>query len=163
MAGVLPPSGFGSARLRLHTLTARECFGRIFSAAYPDPLGYGKAQSRFSDPRRRKPENRFGVLYVGETVAVCFLEAVLRDRKDGVTGAMELDEREWEERLFADVEVASPLRTVDLRGNNLVAMGVPSNWRGAPITVWAGPGPWRFTSTRMSLTASSTRPASTGM
>jgi RES domain len=127
VVGASPPSDFDSARLRLHTVAAGERFGRIFSAGFPDPLGYGKSKSRFSDPRRRKPENRFGVLYVGESLAVCFLEAVLRDRKDGVVGGMELEEHELEERLYVDVEVASALRLVDLRGNNPVAMGVPSD------------------------------------
>ncbi len=46
--------------------------------AYPDPLGFGKSPSRFSDTRRRIAENRFGVLYLGETLKVCFLEALLR-------------------------------------------------------------------------------------
>lgn len=127
MAGALPPSDFHSARLRLHIVASGQRFGRIFSAGYPDPLGYGKSKSRFSDPRRRKPESRFGVLYVGESLAVCFLEAVLRDRKDGVAGEIELEERELEERLYVDVEVSAPLRLVDLRGNNAVAMGVPSD------------------------------------
>lgn len=127
MAGALPPSDFDSAQLRLHTIAAGERFGRIFMAGYSDPLGYGKSESRFSDPRRRKPQNRFGVLYVGESLAVCFLEAILRDRKDGVVGGLELEERELEQRVFVEIEVASPLRVVDLRGNNAVAMGLPSD------------------------------------
>ena len=102
-------------------------FGRIYSAAFPDPLGSGKSQSRFSDPRRRKPENRFGVLYLGQTIDACFLEAVLRDRKDGVVGSFLIGERELQERLFVDVEVDAPLRLVDLQENNAVAMGIPSD------------------------------------
>lgn len=127
MAGALPPAYFASADLRLRTVAAGERFGRIFSAAFTDPLGYGKSKSRFSDPRERKPENRFGVLYFGQTIDACFLEAVLRDRKDGVIGTFLIEERELEERLFADVEVAAPLQLVDLHENNAVAMGVPSD------------------------------------
>ncbi|MEE7462083.1 hypothetical protein MFUR16E_12655 [Methylobacterium fujisawaense] len=127
MAGALPPSDFGSARLRLHTVAAGERFGRIYMANFPEPLGYGKSPSRFSDPRRRKAENRFGVLYLGETLAVCFLEAVLRDRRDGIVGTLDIDESELRERRFVDVEVASSLGLLDLRGNNPVAMGVPSD------------------------------------
>jgi hypothetical protein len=42
---------------------------------HPDPLGLSKTLSRFSDLRRRLSSNRFGVLYLGDTVKVCFLEA----------------------------------------------------------------------------------------
>ena len=105
-------------------------------ARHPDPLGYGKSSSRFSDPRRRKDENRFGVLYLGETLTVCFLEAVLRDQRDAVIGELVMDESELETRLYAEIEVAAPLRLVDLRGNGAVAMGVPSNVRlGASHTL----------------------------
>ena len=34
---------------------------------FPNPLGFGKAPSRFSDPRRRVDANRFGILYLGDT------------------------------------------------------------------------------------------------
>jgi hypothetical protein len=42
--------------------------------------------------RRRLASNRFGVLYLGDTVKVCFLEAVLRvrDRRDGAIGDLYL-------------------------------------------------------------------------
>ena len=126
MPAALPPADFASARLRLHTVRPGQTFGRIYMAGFPDPLGYGKSRSRFSDPRRRKADNRFGVLYLGETLAVCFLEAVLRDRKDGVAGELVLEERELEDRRYVEVETISSLRLVDLRENNAVAMGVPS-------------------------------------
>lgn len=122
----MPPADLASVRLRLHVARPGERFGRIYMGAFPDPLGYGKSKSRFSDPRRRKAENRFGVVYLGETLSVCFLEAVLRDRKDGVVGELELEERELDERRYAEIEVVSGLRLVDLRENNAVAMGVPS-------------------------------------
>jgi hypothetical protein len=62
-------------------------------ALFPDPLGFGKNASRFSDPRRRDATKRFGVLYLGETLKVCFLEAVLRDRRDGLIGDLPIDEK----------------------------------------------------------------------
>lgn len=99
-------------------------------ARFPDPLGYGKSGSRFSDPRRRKDENRFGVIYLGETLTVCFLEAVLRDlrdQRDGVVGELAVEETELEARRYAEIELATPLRLVDLRGNGAIAMGVPSD------------------------------------
>lgn len=67
MAKVLPPAGFEKASLHLHTVKHGLRFGRIYLARYPDPLGFGKTPSRFSDPRRRKPASRFGVLYLGDT------------------------------------------------------------------------------------------------
>lgn len=126
MPAVLPPADFASARLRLHTVRPGQTFGRIYMAGFPDPLGYGKSKSRFSDPRRRKADNRFGVLYLGETLAVCFLEAVLRDRKDGVAGELVFEERELDDRRYVAVEAISSLLLIDLRENNAVAMGVPS-------------------------------------
>ena len=76
MPSVRPPAEFATAHLQLHTVAAGERFGRIYFAKYPDPLGYGKSESRFSDPRRRVEANRFGVLFLGPTLTVCFLEAV---------------------------------------------------------------------------------------
>ncbi len=130
MSGLQPPGNFSSAQLRLHTVQTGERFGRIFLARYPDPLGFGKTKSRFSDPRRAKPENRFGVLYLGSTFEVCFLEALLRDRRNGLTGPFILDERELQERLFVTIAVQVGMRVVDLRGSNAVAMGVPAGVKG---------------------------------
>jgi len=127
VAGARPPLDFASSRLRLHTGAAGERYGRIVMARFPDPLGYGKSGSRFSDPRRRKDENRFGVIYLGETLTVCFLEAVLRDQRDGVVGEFAMEEIELEQRRYAEIELATPLRLVDLRGNSAIAMGVPSD------------------------------------
>ena len=127
MAGIRPPAGFRNARLRIHTIAAGQRFGRIYLGKHQDPLGYGKSDSRFSDPRRRVDSNRFGVIYLGQTLTVCFLEAVLRDRRDGLVTDLILEERELELRLYAEIEVLAPLRLVDLRQNGAVAMGVPSD------------------------------------
>jgi RES domain len=104
-----------------------ERFGRIYMDEYPDPLGFGKTKSRFSDPRRRVEANRFGVLYLGQTLTVCFLEAVLRDRRDGLAESLLLEESELEIRRYAEIEVKTPLHLVELRDNASVAMGVPSD------------------------------------
>ena len=72
------------ARLAIHTVWLGERFGRIYGDRFSNPLGFGKTPSRYSDPRRRADANRFGVLYLGDTLKVCFLEAVLRDRRDGL-------------------------------------------------------------------------------
>ena len=127
MASTLPPLGFANASLHLHTVAAGLRFGRIYLARYPDPLGFGKAPSRFSDPRRRKFANRFGVLYLGDTVKVCFLEAALRDQRDGILGDLPIAESELYDRHFAEIEVTTPLTTVDLRDDGPIKMGVPTD------------------------------------
>lgn len=127
MSGVRPPAGFRNTRLRIHSIATGERFGRIYFGRHPDPLGYSKSDSRFSDPRRRIDSNRFGVIYLGQTLTVCFLETVLRDRRDGLVADLVLEERELELRRYAEIEVLAPLRLVDLRQNGAVAMGVPSD------------------------------------
>ncbi len=127
MADRDPPATIARSRLQLHTVAAGETFGRIYLERYPDPLGYGKSPSRFSDPRRRIDANRFGMLYLGDTLKVCFLEAVLRDRRDGADGALLLGEGELYERNYAEIEVASPLNMVDLRNDSAIRMGVPTD------------------------------------
>ena len=104
-----------------------ERFGRIYLGRYPNPLGYGKSPSRFSDPRRRVPANRFGVLYLGESLKVCFLEAVLRDQRDGVIGTFAIGEDELDSRRYAEIEVTARLQLVDLREDRAVRMGIPSD------------------------------------
>jgi RES domain len=122
-----PKADFAGVNLDLTTFAAGERFRRIYFDRHASPLGFGKTPSRFSDPRRRKPENRFGVLYLGETLKVCFLEAVLRDKRNGVVGDYPLDETELRARRLAVVEVATPLAMVDLRGDGGIRMGVPSD------------------------------------
>lgn len=102
-------------------------FGRIYWSTYPDPLGYGKSPSRFSDPRRRVVVNRFGVLYLGDSLKVCFLEAVLRDRREGLVNDLPIDEVELTQRRYAEITTTGDLRLVDLRGDNAVRMGVPTD------------------------------------
>ena len=127
MAKVLPPKDFASASLKIHTVPAGLRFGRIYVDRYPDPLGFGKTPSWFSDPRRRVPENRFGVLYLGETVKVCFQEAVLRDQRDGIVGDLPIEEKEICARRYAEIETVAPLKMVDLRDDGPVTMGVPTD------------------------------------
>lgn len=94
---------------------------------YPDPLGFGKTPSRFSDPRKRAEVNRFGVLYLGESLEVCFLEAVLRDRRDGAIGDLPIEEQELRALQYAEIGVDAALVLVDLRDNRAIKMGVPSD------------------------------------
>lgn len=127
MAKVLPPRGFAGASLHIHEVSVGRRFGHIYPGRYLDPLGFGKTPSRFSDPRRRIATNRFGVIYLGETVKVCFLEAVLRDQRDGLIGDLPMDEAELHSRHYAEIEVVAPLKLVDLCGDGAVIMGVPTD------------------------------------
>ena len=86
MAGLRPTKAFADAALDLASVGAGERFFRIYPDRYPDPLGYGMGPSRFSDPRRRPDHGRFGVLYLGASLKVCFVEAVLRDRQQFTGG-----------------------------------------------------------------------------
>ncbi|MER8953409.1 RES family NAD+ phosphorylase [Mesorhizobium sp. M0833] len=127
MPGVPPPPDFGRAKLEIETIPRGRTFGRIYWSTYPDPLGYGKSPSRFSDPRRRLDANRFGVLYLGDSLKVCFLETVLRDRREGILDDLPIEEVELTRRRYAEIATTTNLRLVDLRGDNAVRMGVPTD------------------------------------
>jgi hypothetical protein len=109
------------------TVPARAEFGRIHRKAFPDPLGVGKNPSRFSDPRRRIADRRFGVLYLGSSLKVCFLETILRDERDGIVGQVEIAESELGDRRYAEIRVREALQLLDLTGDGPVRMGIPSD------------------------------------
>jgi hypothetical protein len=109
------------------TVAPGERFGRIYHGRYPDPLGFGKTPSRFSDPRRRSAGRRFGVLYLGSSLKVCFVEALLRDQRDGLAGDLPLEERALMAWNYAVVEVVTALSLVDLRNDGPLRMGIPSD------------------------------------
>jgi RES domain len=109
------------------TVPARAEFGRIHRKAFPDPLGFGKNPSRFSDPRRRIADRRFGVLYLGSSLKVCFLETILRDERDGIVGQVEIAESELGDRRYAEIRVREALQLLDLTGAGPVRMGIPSD------------------------------------
>ena len=127
MTGTSPPANFHAVKLEIAAVRSGQKFGRIYHGLYPDPLGYGKTPSRFSDPRRRKPDNRFGVLYLGETTKVCFLEAVLRDQGDGRIDEILIPETDLTNRRYAEIELRRDLNLVDLRDDCAIRMGVPTD------------------------------------
>jgi hypothetical protein len=122
-----PTKAFKDVVLETATVAAGRRFGRIYTEGYPDPLGFGKSRSRFSDPRRLVERSRFGVLYLGSSLKLCFLEALLRDKRNGVVGDYPMDESELSVRGFAEIEVVRLLTLVDLMGDAPVRMGVPSD------------------------------------
>jgi hypothetical protein len=118
-----PPADFERAELEIETIPPGRTFGRVYWGAYPDPLGYGKSPSRFSDPRRRVDANRFGVLYLGDSLKVCFLEAVLRDRREGLVDDLPVDEAELTQRRYAEIATIADLR---LRAMTTISSSQPS-------------------------------------
>ena len=65
--------------------------------------------------------------YLGQSLKVCFLEALLRDERNGTVGDFPLNESELRRRLYAEINVVSGLKGVDLRGDAGIRMGVPSD------------------------------------
>jgi hypothetical protein len=124
----LPPtSAFDSVALDIMMVPVGAKFGRIHRKAFPDPLGFGKNPSRFSDPRRRTEDHRFGVLYLGSSLKVCFLETILRDERDGIVGQIDIAETELDDRRHAEIRVRQELQLLDLTGDGPVRMGIPSD------------------------------------
>jgi hypothetical protein len=126
-----PTPDFRRVDLELATIRRGSLFGHIYPNGFPNPLGCGKTPSRFSDPRRRIAKNRFGVLYLGSSLTVCFLEAILRDLRNGAISDYPIEEAELHARNYAVIAVGDPLHLVDLRGNGPVKMGIPSDVIGA--------------------------------
>jgi RES domain len=127
MVGPRPKAESAKVKLEIASIHAGGRLGRIYPGRHPDPLGFGKTPSRFSDPRRRIEQNRFGVLYLGVSLEVCFLEALLRDQRNGVVGDFPLAEDELYIRRYAEIDVRDQLNLVDLRGHAAIRMGVPSD------------------------------------
>jgi hypothetical protein len=124
----LPPKGFESSGIELASIKTGTKWFRLYSSRYPDPLGFGFSPSRFSDPRVALPEkDRFGVIYFGSSLKVCFLERILRDIRNGRLGDVPIPYAELEQLMCAEIVTARPLNLVDLRGDNLVKMGVPTD------------------------------------
>lgn len=61
------------------------------------------------------------------------MEAVLRDKKNGVVGNFPIDESELHARRYAEVEIGSALNVVDLTDNGAVRIGMPSDVLGRSI------------------------------
>lgn len=137
--------GFENSPLDIETVRAGRRFGRIYASAFPDPLGYGKTPSRFSDPRRRDPARRFGVVYLGDTLKVCFLEAVLRE--------------EIYARRYAEIETIADLRLVDLREDTRSGWECRRMSQNPPANPSGGRGRLLSMSTGPCRTASSILPA----
>lgn len=67
------------------------------------------------------------MVYLGISLKVCFLEAMLRDRRNGQLGDYPIPYAELEALTYAEIEIARPLNLVDLRGDGPAIMGVPTD------------------------------------
>jgi hypothetical protein len=122
-----PPSGLSKRSLVLHEPPSGQTWLRVFHRRFADPLGFGKSPSRFSDPRPLPAEERYGVVYLGATLKVCVLEAIIRDRGDARPGDLVISRHELEDAVCAEIAFGGDLKLVDLRGDGPVRMGVPTD------------------------------------
>jgi hypothetical protein len=126
-APVLPGAAFAGRSLLLKSVPAGEVWRRLYETTYPDPLGWGPGLSRFSDPTGRA----FGLVYLGSSAKVAFLETILRDAVNGRGADCVVELAEIEKRSLASIRPTGDLRLVDLTGDGPVRMGVPSDVVGA--------------------------------
>lgn len=99
---------------------------RMYETRFPNPLGWGPGRNRFSDPTG----HAYGVVYLGSSAKVAFVETLLRDAADGRGEDCVLELAEIEARSLATIRVIEPLRLVDLTGDGALVMGVPSDVAG---------------------------------
>jgi len=113
------------APLVTRQIKAGAVYHHIFLDRHPDPLGFGFAPSRFSDPRRiMRP---FGVYYVGSTFLVAFLETWVRDKRNHLAGSLLMPLEELTQFVHVLITVVRPLTLVDLHAGNPIAMGIPTD------------------------------------
>lgn len=94
----------------------------------PEHLGFGYGSSRFSDPEETlSPSERFGIVYFGSSVKVCFAEAILRERAIGSLGAFPIAYAELEAMQCASVEIDEPLLLADMCSDGLLRMRIPTD------------------------------------
>lgn len=114
-------------RLVLAEVPAGRVWRRLYESRFPDPLGFGPGLSRFSDPTGQA----FGLVYLGSSAKVAFVETILRDRADGRGPDCVIEMAEIERRSLASIRAVEVLRLVDLTGDGPLRAGVPSDVVGA--------------------------------
>ena len=122
-----PPEGFSTRSLKKLKLQPGETWWRLYLNRFTDPLGWGCGLSRFSDPNGQL----YGVVYFGSTLKVCFLETIQRDRADGLIEPLPIAQSELNLWRAAQIKVKDAVTLVDLTGDGLAVMGVPSDVVGA--------------------------------
>ena len=85
------------------------------------PLGMGFGKSRFSSPR-----NKFAILYLAEDVKTAVAETIVRDRFEGKSERVLLQE-EFDRYSIASVRSLRPLLLLDLRHEGVSLLGVSTD------------------------------------
>jgi hypothetical protein len=124
---VLPEPSFAKRPLVTATIPVGAKWRRMYETRYPNPLGYGPGLSRFSDPTGKA----FGLIYLGSSAKIAFVETILRDRTDGRGVACVVAYDEIEKRCLATIVPVEPLVLVGLTRDGPLRMGVPSDVVGA--------------------------------
>src|ERR1700740_3600106 len=106
MAGASPGVDFARRKLVIATVPTGSTWRRLYQTHYPDPLGYGPGLSRFSDPTGKA----FGLVYLGSSAKVAFVETILRDQADGRGADCLIELAEIEKRSIATIVPTAELR-----------------------------------------------------
>lgn len=126
-SAVGPSPDFARRNLVLASVPAGSTWRRLYESRHPNPLGYAPGLSRFSDPTGKA----FGLVYLGSSAKVVFVETILRDSADGRGDDCVIDLAEIEKRSMATIEPISDLRLINLTGDGPLKLGVPSDVVGA--------------------------------
>ncbi|NBC14157.1 MAG: RES domain-containing protein [Gammaproteobacteria bacterium] len=123
----LPPSDFPHRDLVTAVLSDRYLY-RASDKRHTDGLGAGLGNSRFSDNRELIPDSeRFRILYMASDPRACFLETVIRDRRNYPSVLPDSVVRRFR---CVHLQVVQPLQLVDLTGDALTRMRIPTDVRG---------------------------------
>lgn len=121
--GAAPPPDLDAAILHRIGIASGRRWWRIYPARHPDPLGWGPGLSRFGPTDGRG----FGVVYLGSSFSVAFVETLIRDRGDGRTGPLLVGYAELAALGCVEIANVETLDLVDLYGAGGIKMGVPSD------------------------------------
>ncbi|HZB92872.1 MAG TPA: RES family NAD+ phosphorylase [Stellaceae bacterium] len=124
---MLPPPGYAKTSTPITAPLLGRRFFRLYTVGQ-SALGFGYADSRFSDPRSPP---RFGVAYFGERIETCFVERIIRDKRNGLDGPLLISQRELDRLMCVEIEVASDVVAIDLVGRNIVRNGIDTDVVGA--------------------------------
>jgi hypothetical protein len=106
---VWPGAAFEGRGLVLKTVPAGEVWCRIYESRHSDALGWGQGLSRFADPTGAA----FGLVYLGSSPKVAFVETTLRDRADGRGADCVVEMAEIQQRSLASIRPTTPLHLID--------------------------------------------------
>ncbi|GAB0118845.1 RES family NAD+ phosphorylase [Acidisoma sp. 7E03] len=85
------------------------------------PLGMGYGKTRFASA-----DDRFKLLYLGEDLATCIAEAIIRDRFEGATQRV-MTREELSGWAVCEVSALMPLTVLDLRGDACFRLNISTN------------------------------------